>query len=239
PPGGGGGRAPAPRPAAAALLLSPGAGGGGAPAPAAAPGLFGDQARIGVVGLGTGTLACYARPGQQWTIYEIDPAIADIARTQFSFLSRCLPTAPILIGDARLTLEQQPDNGADVLIIDAFSSDSVPLHLLTREAFESYRRHLAPNGLLMVHITNRFLTMEPVIAAAARDGWSARLRRFKPDQRGLAAFQAESIWIALSPSPVTIDRLTQPQPQLWRPLQDRRGFAPWTDDHASILSVLR
>ena len=153
---------------------------------AAAPRLYGNAARIGVVGLGAGTLACYAQPGQHWTFYEIDPVIVGIARdpAQFTFLSRCQPGAPIIVGDARLTLERAPAAAADILVVDAFSSDSVPMHLLTREAFATYRRHLAPGGLLLVHISNRYLDMEPVIAAAARDGWSARI----------AALHARCLW---------------------------------------------
>src|SRR4249919_2648524 len=110
----------------------------------AAPALFGDSARIGIVGLGAGSLACYALPKQTWTFYEIDPAVAAIATdpARFTFLSRCQPKARIVIGDARLTLEKDPPASADVLVVDAFSSDSVPMHLLTREAFDDYARHV-------------------------------------------------------------------------------------------------
>jgi hypothetical protein len=114
----------------------------------AAPTLFGADARIGVIGLGAGTLACYARPGQDWRFYEIDPAIATIARDprSFTFLSRCLPAAPIHIGDARLTLGSERGAPLDLLVVDAFSSDAVPAHLLTLEAMEIYRARLASAG---------------------------------------------------------------------------------------------
>src|SRR3569832_1690658 len=121
----------------------------------AVPSLYGDHARIGVGGLGSGTLACYARPGQNWRVYEIDPAIVHIARDtgQFTFLGNCLPHPRIEVGDARLNLFNEPGGSLDLLALDAFSSDSVPMHLMTREAFASYARVLAPGGLLLVHIS--------------------------------------------------------------------------------------
>jgi spermidine synthase len=208
---------------------------------AAAPQLYGNAARIGVVGLGTGTLACYSQPGQRWKFYEIDPVIVEIARdpAQFTFLSRCQPKARIVVGDARLTLEREPTSSADILVVDAFSSDSVPMHLLTREAFGSYRRHLSPGGLLMVHISNRYLDLEPVIAGAARDGWSARLRRYMPDAKHVAMHESGSVWIALSPSAEVLDRLIASNPATWRPLKPRPGFEPWTDEHSSILPIIK
>ena len=138
--------------------------------------LFGPGARIGIVGLGTGTLACYARPGEQWTFYEIDPAVVRIARDpqRFTFLSSCKPGRPIKVGDARLLIEGEPPATTDLLVVDAFSSDAVPMHLLTREAFADYRRLLSPSGLLLVHISNRYLDLMPVVAAAAADGIGRR-----------------------------------------------------------------
>ncbi|WP_156679684.1 spermidine synthase [Sphingomonas profundi] len=208
----------------------------------AAPALFGPSARIGVVGLGAGTLACYARPGQDWRFYEIDPAVVAIARDprRFTFLSRCTPGVPIEIGDARLSLSRAPAGGLDLLVVDAFSSDSVPMHLLTREALGVYRRALAPGGLLMVHISNRFFDLEPVLAAAARaDGLAAALRDYTPDARAAKAAAARSIWVALSPDPRTLARLTAGRADGWRPLVDRPGFRAWSDDYGSVLPVLR
>jgi len=209
---------------------------------AAAPGLYGNAARIGIVGLGAGALACYARPGQHWTFYEIDPVVVGIARdpAQFTFLSHCLPAVPVVLGDARLTLERAPPSAADILVVDAFSSDSVPMHLLTREAFATYRKHLAPNGLLLVHISNRFLDMEPVIAGAARDGWTARLLRYRPGAKEIASNHSGSVWVALSSSPDVIGRIEASNRQaVWRSLEPRPGFAPWTDEHSSILPIIK
>jgi hypothetical protein len=208
----------------------------------AAPALFGAKARIGVVGLGAGTLACYARPGQAWRFYEIDPVIVKLARDpkSFTFLSRCLPSGDVAVGDARIVLAGEPANNADVLAVDAFSSDSVPMHLLTTEAFATYRRHLSANGLLMVHISNRYLDLSPVIAAAAQNGWTARIRNYAPDKAGEKLRYAASIWVAMSPDPATIDRLEGfDRSQTWEPLKPRPGFSAWGDGHASILSIIK
>jgi spermidine synthase len=208
----------------------------------AAPRLFGPQARIDVVGLGAGTLACYARPGQRWTFYEIDPAIARIAAdpSNFTFVQRCLPNPPVVIGDARLTLARAPAGSADVLVIDAFSSDAIPMHLMTSEAFDVYRRRLAPNGILLVHISNRYLHLEPVVAAAAARGrWAARMRDYSPSYEADQDGATRSVWIALSHSPQTLGRLVAADPAGWRPLQPRRGFAGWSDDHASLLPLIK
>lgn len=206
-----------------------------------APQLFGPNARIALVGLGTGTLACYARPGQDWTFYEIDPADVRIARDprRFTFLSRCKPDAHIEIGDARLLIERERPSSADLLVLDAFSSDSIPMHLLTREAFADYRRLLSPGGLLLVHISNRFLDLRPVVAAAAEEGgWLAVLRSYQPDAPARARNEGASTWIALSQSPDALARLVRDGRQQWEPLLRRQGFTAWTDDHASILPLI-
>lgn len=208
----------------------------------AAPAIFGAKARIAVVGLGAGTLACYARPGQHWTFYEIDPLVVEIARDpgRFSFLSRCQPDVPVLIGDARLTLERAQPASMDLLVVDAFSSDSIPMHLLTLEAFRTYRRALTDDGLLMVHVSNRHLDLKPVVAEAAKRGWTARLRHYSPTGSAIERDRhTPSIWIAASPSPTTIATLEKANPGAWQPLEGRAGFVPWTDDYASVLPVLR
>jgi SAM-dependent methyltransferase len=209
----------------------------------AAPGLFGADARIGVVGLGTGTLACYRQPGQEWRFFEIDPVMVRIATESgyFTFLSSCAPGAEIIVGDARLTLAQQPPGRFDLLAVDAFSSDSVPMHLLTREAFAVYGRALQPDGVLAVHISNRYMDLKPVIAAAAHEGgWEAVLLSYSirgVDKRENAT---PSVWVIMSRNSASVDRvvLTGP-PALWEQLEPRRGFAAWTDDYATILPLLK
>jgi spermidine synthase len=206
--------------------------------------LFGPDARIGIVGLGTGTLTCYALPGQSWKIFEIDPAIVRIASNpaNFKFLTRCAPGARIVIGDARVSLARQPQGKLDLLAVDAFSSDTVPMHLLTREALAVYARALQPDGLLLVHISNRYLDLEPVLAAAQRtDGWSAMIDSYTPGIDEIGQNLTSSVWVAMSRNPVTIDALRSASgydAASWRPLVARKGFPGWTDDYASILPLL-
>jgi spermidine synthase len=206
----------------------------------AVPALYGDHARIGVVGLGSGTLACYARPGQAWRFYEIDPAIVRIARDtgQFTFLRRCLPNPRIEIGDARLNLLAEPGGSLDLLTLDAFSSDSVPMHLMTREAFATYARVLAPDGLLLVHISNRFLDLEPVVSsAAAGGGWQAARLIYLPAP-GATPGGTPSLWIALSHDSSKIAAL-RARNAAWKPLPHYPGFTPWTDDYSTILPLIK
>ena len=156
-----------------------------------------------MVGLGAGTLACYRQPGQRWSFFEIDPQILSYSRDgSFTFLSDCAPDARMVVGDARLELAEERQDRFDLLAIDAFSSDSIPLHLMTEEAFATYGRALAPDGLLLVHISNRFIDLAPMVSALAEaQGWHGRLRF---DDENLAEGLAPSVWICLlytSPSP--------------------------------------
>ncbi len=206
----------------------------------ALPALYGPQARVAVVGLGAGTLACYAQPGQQWVFYEIDPAIVRIARDtgQFHFLRDCLPGARIVLGDARISLAVAPPAQFDLLTLDAFSSDAVPMHLMTREAFAGYARVLAPDGLLLVHISNRFLDLEPVVAAAAEGGgWHAIQLLYQP-KPGEGAAATRSLWVALSRDPAKLAALRAGD-ATWRPLRHYPGFTPWTDDYSTILPLIK
>ncbi len=210
----------------------------------ALPELFGPAARVGVVGLGSGTLACYAQPGQRWRFYEIDPAMVSIARDsgKFSFVPQCLPHVPIIIGDARVRIAQAPANDLDLLALDAFSSDAVPMHLLTREAFATYARVLGPKGLLLVHISNRFMALAPIVSAAARDGgWHAARLSYRPgDETSPAGMDpgSASEWIALTHDGTMLARLAA-RGGGWRPLKPYPDFTPWTDDYASVLPVMR
>ncbi|MBU6166934.1 MAG: fused MFS/spermidine synthase [Alphaproteobacteria bacterium] len=206
----------------------------------AAPRLFGPAARIGVVGLGAGTLACYAQGPQRWSLYEIDPAVVAIARRDFTYLKNCTPTARMVVGDARLTLQAEAPASLDLLAVDAFSSDSIPLHMMTREAMAVYGRVLAPDGLLLIHISNRFLDLEPVVAAlAGAGGWQARMLHYEslePPQAGVV--RARSLWVALSRDPARLASLTAAGGG-WRPLRADPGLPVWSDDFASLLPVLR
>ncbi len=201
--------------------------------------LYGSGARVGAVGLGTGTLACYAKPGQDWRFYEIDPAVVRIARDsgKFGYLKRCLPDARIVIGDARLSIAAQPAGSLDLLALDAFSSDAVPMHLMTREALATYARVLGPRGLLMIHVSNRFLDLEPVVTATARGGgWHAASLNYAP---GLSdnSEATMSDWIAMTRDPEVLAELFAGGGD-WQPLRFRRDVPAWTDDYSSIMPVL-
>lgn len=206
--------------------------------------LYGPNASIGVVGLGTGTLACYAVPGQQWSFFEIDPKMVQIATKSghFTFVPSCAPRARIVLGDARLSLARQPAAKFDILALDAFSSDAVPMHLLTREAFAIYARALQPEGLLLVHISNRYIDLAPVVAAAARaGGWTALQLDYQPSEAEAQRLATASTWIAMSRDGAAIDRMVSAAPPgtFWFELAPRRGFAGWSDDYATILPLLK
>ncbi|MBE9555094.1 MAG: fused MFS/spermidine synthase [Proteobacteria bacterium] len=194
--------------------------------------------RVGAVGLGTGAAACYARPGQDWTFFEIDPVVERIARDErfFTFLADCAPEARVVIGDARLSLQAAPDDSFDLLILDAFSSDAIPVHLLTVEAFAMYRRKLAPGGVIMVHISNRYLDLEPVLGRMTVEAGFFGVAQYHDEGTNEVMLRYPSIWVAMARSPDDIVELA-PDPR-WQPL--RGANAPlWTDDYVNIVGALR
>lgn len=215
----------------------------------AAPALYGPSARIGVLGLGIGTLACYAKPGQIWSFYEIDPLVIDIARKQgwFTFLVNCTPKAAMHIGDARLTLAKQPTDALDILVMDVFSSDAVPTHLLTREAFAIYDRVLAKDGMLLIHISNRYLDLEPVLASEAKArGWASSIITHRVTREQIDAGETTSVWVMMARTEVGLQRARNAVPQgatvqnsEWRPLAQQQGFTRWTDEFGSILHLIK
>src|SRR5262249_25243266 len=144
------------------------------------------KSRIAVIGLGIGSLAAYGEPGQRWTFYEIDPAIATLARDDryFTFVRDSAADVRIVLGDARISIAREPPRSFDLLILDAFSSDAIPVHLITREALRLYARVLEPNGVLVFHISNRYINLEPVIGDLAAD---AGLVAFTEDDVKLSA----------------------------------------------------
>ena len=199
-----------------------------------APELVGPGARIGVVGLGVGTLACYARPEQQWEFFEIDPTVLEYSRDgTFTFLERCTPDAAVHLGDARLVLARMPTDRFDVLVLDAFSSDAIPLHLVTDEAFAIYDRVVARDGLILLHISNRFVDLQPMVRALAeRHGMVAMTRL---DESNAATGISGSLWVALSRDPDTLAGLLAAEKSLrWEELPPPAERV-WTDDFASIL----
>jgi protein-L-isoaspartate O-methyltransferase len=191
--------------------------------------------RVGVVGLGVGTMAAYGQPGDTITFYEIDPLVERLARARFTYLRESRAAVNVVIGDARLQLEQQSPQGYDVLVLDAFSGDAIPVHLLTAQAIELYRRHLRPNGILAFHISSQYVDMAPVLAAEARqDGLQAYDVR-SPANDALGAFQSD--WVLLSADP---GFFRQPEvAAVARPLEMRPGQPVWTDDFNSLLPLVK
>ena len=193
---------------------------------------------IGVVGLGAGALACYAKPSQTWTLYEIDPLVVDIAKNPayFSYLSQCAPNAVSEIGDARLSIQNKPDGTFDLLMMDAFSSDAVPTHLLTREAIDLYFKKLKPNGILAFHITNRHLLLKKVVSIHAEQmKLAALIQEFKPQT--VAPLIVATDWVVLAKNPETLKPLQASQIGSWQKMPLYFDMPAWTDDFTNIVSI--
>jgi SAM-dependent methyltransferase len=196
--------------------------------------------RVGVVGLGCGAMAAYARPGDRWTFFEIDPNVVAVARDDrlFTFLSSCPVEPEIVLGDARRRLADVPAGEFDLLVLDAFSSDAVPVHLLTREAFAVYRRAVAPGGVLAFHLSNRYLDLPPVVARLAADAGDLPDVRWDDDaavsEAERAAGKSRSVWAAAARSAAGFGKLSP----AWRSLRPTPGPV-WTDDFSNLLGAWR
>ncbi len=191
--------------------------------------------RVGAIGLGTGTIAAYAHEGDEFTFYEINPLVVQIAQKDFTFLRDSKAHLSFELGDARLTLERRPPQHLDLLAVDAFSSDSIPVHLLTLEAFELYFRHLKPDGILAVHISNRHLYLEPVVAAAAEKLGKDAVLIESPSDRTNEIFLARWVLLAnhgtLQQFP-SVEKAGDPATPLAR-------VKLWTDSYSSLFAVLK
>jgi hypothetical protein len=197
--------------------------------------------RVGVVGLGVGSLAAYGTTGQEFTFFEIDPAVERIARDPafFHYLADCRARWRVVLGDARISLAREPDGSYGLIVLDAFSGDAVPVHLLTREAMRIYRAKLADGGLIALHISNNYLDLEPVIRELARDAGLVGL-----DQNETTVPLNEfnqgrmpSHWVVLARRQSDLAPLAD-RPG-WRPLTGPREASLWTDDHSDLFSLLR
>jgi hypothetical protein len=195
--------------------------------------------RIAIIGLGTGTIACYGKPGQFFTFYEIDPAVERIARDRryFTFLSDCPAKVDVVLGDARLSLTKATNHHYDLIILDAFSSDSIPVHLLTRQALKLYLTKLANDGILAFHISNRHLNLRPVLGDLARDAGLACLfqeyRKLSEAEKKLK--KSPSAWVIMARQLSYLGKI--PEDRQWKPLSGRSEGKLWTDDFSNILSV--
>ncbi len=196
----------------------------------------GGPRRVGVIGLGVGTLAAYGRPGDVMRFYEINPAVVDVARERFTFLSDSPATIDVALGDGRLSLEREADQGFAVLAVDAFSGDAIPTHLITAEAVQLYLRHLRPDGVLAVNVSNRHADLPRVVrhhAAAQGLAWAfVSARSTSP----VGAYRSD--WMLLSRDPAVLLDPAIADGTRTPPRMDRPPVA-WSDDHAPVWAILR
>jgi len=197
----------------------------------------GTVTNVGAVGLGTGTLAAYAQPGQHWTFYEIDPEVERIARDarHFTHLSRCGDRCRVIIGDARLSLQESSETH-DLIVLDAFSSDAIPVHLLTREAVELYLSRLNPGGVIAIHISNRHLRLSPVVAGIGRDLGLVGREQLQSAPKDAESGRLGSHWTVLARTEADLGSMAGDK--RWKALQPRNGLV-WTDDFSNIWSLIQ
>ncbi|MFZ4125869.1 MAG: spermidine synthase [Rickettsiales bacterium] len=195
------------------------------------------NAPMAAIGLGIGTLKCQTKPNQHMDIFEINPLVVRIAEDKnlFTYLSDCKGTHDIILGDGRLTMAQMPHGKYGTIIIDAFSSDAIPVHLLTKEAFAMYLDKLMPEGILIIHITNRHLELNPLIALQAQaSGLVAYSKYFKGDETILYP----SNWTVLTRNDLTLSSMLRKDEGWWK-LAPEAGTTAWTDDYTNILPYLK
>jgi SAM-dependent methyltransferase len=197
------------------------------------------QQEVAVIGLGTGTIACYGQVGQHLIFYEIDPAVERIARDPryFTYLSDCPAQVKVILGDARLSLRDAPESCYDMIILDAFSSDAIPIHLVTREAIRLYLAKLKPGGILVFHTSNRFLDLNPVLGNLARNAGLVALYNSDTmlNDEDRKNKKSASIWVVMAR---TLDDLRAlARDQRWHTVPVHPGVGLWTDDFSNILSV--
>ncbi len=193
--------------------------------------------RVAVTGLGTGAFACQVGPERTLTYFEIDPEVERLAREHFDYLSACGEGLKVEIGDGRLAMERYPDGWFDVIILDAFSGDAIPVHLLTREAFQLYLRKLSPDGELLIHITNIYLDLMPIMAATVADlGLYGRYIDFTA---GVPAdYIYNSTWVVAARRHEALDAFNKGVIQ-WPDLEPAPGARPWTDDFSNLFRAMR
>jgi hypothetical protein len=197
--------------------------------------------KVGILGLGAGALAVYGRRGDFFRFYEIDPQVAAVAMTEFSFLRDSLAQIDIVLGDGRLSLEREAPQNYDLLAIDAFTGDSIPMHLITREAMAAYLRHVKPEGAIVFQATNRFVDITPVVARLADEfGLSAVL---VSDSQNPLSENGVGYWTSYTAQIIVTRNLSlldaQPVRSAAVALEARPGFRVWTDDFYNLLHVLK
>jgi hypothetical protein len=195
--------------------------------------------RIGAIGLGSGTLGCFAPAGGEFTFYEIDKTVVRIARDRrlFSFLRDCKVQPRVVLGDGRRSLERAPPAGQGLIVVDAFNSDAIPVHLITREAVRLYLSRISPNGALMFHLSNRYLDLEPVLGNVARDlSLSCLIQNYKPHAAERKLGYTGSKWALLARAPTDLGVVSHDR--RWQRCRDAPSARTWTDDYSNPLSVI-
>ncbi len=195
-------------------------------------------ARVGVIGLGVGTIAAYGRAGDLYRFYDIDSRVMQIALHEFAYLTDSKAKIELALGDARLTLEREPPRNFDVLAVDAFSSDAIPVHLITREALGVYLKHVKPDGIVAFHVSNRFLDLIPVVARLAKEnGVHAVLVRDDPDEEADYR-RSRTDWVLVSRDPAALRRPPIVARGAVEP-EDRPEWRTWTDDYSNLIQILK
>ncbi len=192
--------------------------------------------RVGVIGLGVGTLAAYGRKGDTYRFYDINPRVIDVASREFSYLADSEATLELELGDARLSLEREPPQGFDLLAVDAFSSDAIPVHLITREALALYLSHLKPEGIVAFHVSNRFLDLVPVVARLAREHGAHAIVVYESPAEDDARTQSD--WVLVSRDPKVL-RGSEFEAAGAQPAEDQESLRTWTDDYSNLIQILK
>ena len=198
-----------------------------------------------IVGLGAGAMAAYLQPGQTLAYYEIDQLVKQIAEDPryFTYISRCAPATNVVLGDARLKLRDAPNSRYGLIVLDAFSGDSIPMHLMTKEALALYLRKLAPGGLIAFHVSNLYFDLAPTLGNLAQDAHLAALigNDTQLSQAELDQGKQASIWVVMARNPEELNALSAQTDRRfqWMPLAARPGAQLWTDDYSNLLSVVK
>jgi len=190
---------------------------------------------VGVVGLGTGTMAGWARPDRHITFFDIDPQVVNIAQNYFTYLRRCAVNCDIVIADGRLAIEKIPDAEFDVLMLDAFNSDSIPAHLVSREAVQMYLKKLKANGMILFHVSNRYMDVESLVSAVLLDAGLEGLVRYDDDEEPTG--KTSSDYVVAARNSAALGALEDDAN--WSAVEKPAGIQPWTDDYSNMLTIVK
>jgi len=195
--------------------------------------------KVGIIGLGAGSVIAYGRKGDVFRFYEINPQVVDVARREFTFMNDTPAKIEVVLGDGRLSLEREPDQQFDVLAMDAFSGDSIPMHLLTREAMQIYLRHLKPGGVIIFQATNRFINIAPIVASLANEfGLASVLVSDSPESEAGADYWTSStdqVIVTANKALLQSEKIRSVATAITIPA----GFRVWTDDFNNLVRVLK